>query len=1178
MATSTGALALCSTPSVRLVAAPRAAAAALGCQKLIPGLRDPLAFAEAARNVASRADLHGLTSAYTWTLHARALRRAGRTAPALQALRAANTAHRGLVFGPFGDDGDHYLGRVFPPELHLDERTPLRGRFGSVTPRVVAQRHDVDVHGFELPDPTTDQRGCFYLLHQPRVEQPLACYLEVGCSGSFEVFVNGKPIHRVDAYGSDWTGTAWVPVGLRRGANQVLVKTALNGFDTVSLGYVDGAGRDLRMAEVSDPSHVEPLAAEPDADAPGPFVSPLGAIDRAAREATDADAALLRVFAALVAAEARALPLALEHALAAEALQPSDVATRLGLALAIDQAERLPEELRRSRARAVLDGLGDAAKQHAWAIEQRARVLADEDKYEPAIRLLQAEIDAGRGSRAMAGRLLGFYNKLEFRAEAARLRAAWLARDPNCLPLAVAEADERLREGDVAGAKAVLLAARATVGGDDQLNMRLFNLAGETGDEPLLRTAHAERFAMDPTSPEAQRVLGEGLTRLGRRDEANQTWKALAANPRADHEQIERAGVMLLQAGDAPTGKQILQQVLRRDPSRHDVRKLLGRLAGQPTDYPAIAPFRRDAAALLAEFKPGEGEQGAAATMLLDQMIVEVFDDGSAVEEVHQLRRINDQSGVEKHQQAEGASRAAEVETLHTITADGKRYVPNRVSGAFAMPRLAPGAFVEERWRRFENAPGAEPWRSAEFHFQSLDEPFGLSELVVILPAQHQGSFRTRNFSGTPEVRKLDDGRTAHVFTRRDVPRLTEEKLAPPTDEVVPMVSYGADRTPLTRARQARDYFAYRTRGSSIVTAQATALGKDLTSDTARLRAIHAFVHKEIPSSSGASDPTAVLLRKQGDRFWLLVALLRAAELPLTLGTCAATIDAMRSEAAPLFAGEDDYGIDVVRVEPRDGAPVWLFQDDPRYLPLGQLPAERMGAPAILFVGDQLLPVRIPGGDPASADGMEIHGRATLDAQGTLSLKLEGQLRGRDGFGAADSLRQREDNVRKMAARQFAAQVLKGWTPKSIELVLTEVDQPLRLAGELTKKRALTAAGDAFLLELPLDKRTWLASLGDRAERKLPLVLHGQVAGTWEMAIDVSQTHRFAEVPQDLVIRHPLLDYSQTYRLQDGLLVVRRDYFQRPGRLAPNQFADWLDILRRIDLAEESKVRLIARP
>jgi hypothetical protein len=447
----------------------------------------------------------------------------------------------------------------------------------------------------------------------------------------------------------------------------------------------------------------------------------------------------------------------------------------------------------------------------------------------------------------------------------------------------------------------------------------------------------------------------------------------------------------------------------------------------------------------------------------------------------------------------------------------------------------------------------------------------------VIVPKDGKGSFRTRNYDAPAQIKPLPDGRVAHVFVRENMPRLMPENLAPPTEEVVPVVSWGQDRAVGAKPRRARDFLAYRTRSSSLVEAKAHELTKDLDGDAKKLAAIHAFVHDTIPTSSGPADPTAVLLRKQGPRFWLEVALLRAAGVPLQLASVPRTPVAMRESAPSLFFGETESSVDGVRVTPRDSHEVWLFQDDVRHWPLGHVPDERMGATALLLEAGSWTPATVTPGDPTTAVGVQVSGEVTLDDKGTATLRVRGQLRGRDGFAAADQLREREDNIRKLAARQVAAQVLEGWTPKTIELALTDKTQPLSLTGELVKRRAVSAAGEVSLLDLPLSKTDWMSSYGDRAERKQPLAVTTPTAASWAITIDPGTSFLIAEMPADTLVQHALVEFAQTFRLVDGKLLVHRRHVVRPGRLHPSLFGEWLDLLRRLDLAEEVKIKLAPR-
>ncbi|MEZ5965570.1 MAG: hypothetical protein R3F56_17175 [Planctomycetota bacterium] len=1156
---------------------PASAALAQACHPLVPQLRDPTAFAALLQPLAARDDLHGTLKSALVGLYAATLERLGRADESAAVLLASGFPEALLVLGPFGDDGDNYLGKPYPPELGLGQVDELAGRFGPVRPRVAHFDPSLRHGGYALRSRRTGHVGCFYAVHQPSLANAAACYLELFAPGSFEVFVNGSSAGRFSGFADPYNGWHWLPIVLRKGTNHVLVKTALNGFDQIVLRYVDGAGRPIAWTGPTDPARIVPTPTAGDDAPPLPpaFVTPVLALDRAARTAHGDDAVVLHLATALAAAPDSGDALVLEHVLAAEAAAPTDVGLRLGLAAAFGQADLLPEEVRRSRARSVLDAVRAQTESHAWAVEQYAQHLADEDKYEDAIRLLQATVDAKQAGPSMFARLHGFYERLEFRAEATRLRARWLELYPGDSTAADNEAEERQRDGDVLGARDVLEGARAVARGDGRVNQRLLNLAVDQGDSALALRLVADIYRGREDGADAARTLAEVRTRLGNRAEAVRAWQKLAAHAEASARDLVRAGNALLDADADQEAQRVLQAALTLDPSQEATRMLLRRLSGS-SDHPDLVPFRRDTAPLIAAFQAGEAEKGASSTLLLDQMIVELFEDGSSVEETHQVRRINDLSGVDKFQEANDAARADEVVTLCTVAGDGHRYVPHRVSGKFSMPRLAPGAFVEQVYRTYKDAPGAAPWRGPEFHFQSSDEPYQVSELVLILPKDAPGSFRVRNFDGTPEVRALPDGKTAYVYARHDIPRLTPERLAPPMEEIVPLVAWGEDRASGTAARRAYDYFLYRVRGSTLVTEKARELTQGMSTVGDKLRAIHAFVHETIPTSRGEGSPTAVLLRRQGPRFWLEIALLRAAEIPLQLATAARTVDAMSSEPAPLFAGEATYGVDAARIDV-EGEEVWLFQDDPRYWPLGRVPSERMGAPALLLAENGWTSTTVTAGDPSDAEGVQVKGEVVLDDKGTATFTAEGTLRGRDGFAAGDQLREREDAIKKLAARQVAAQILEGWSPRSVELVLAAKDQPLGLKGVLNKRRAVSAAGEVSLLDLPVSPRSWLKALGDRAERKQQLALTGLSAQAWEVAIDPGQAFRFVEIPADVLVRHPLIDYAQTFRLVGGKLVIRRQWTQRPGRLDASLFGEWLDLLRRLDLAEETKIKLAAR-
>ena len=118
----------------------------------------------------------------------------------------------------------------------------------------------------------------------------------------------------------------------------------------------------------------------------------------------------------------------------------------------------------------------------------------------------------------------------------------------------------------------------------------------------------------------------------------------------------------------------------------------------------------------------GERERSAGSTLVLDRTTARMLGDGSFVEEIHQVRRINDQTGVAGHEQQEAAARADRVLRLRTLRADGSSAVPKRVAGSYSMPGLEPGVFVEALYQLDADGPSGGPVRGPEFYFQGADE------------------------------------------------------------------------------------------------------------------------------------------------------------------------------------------------------------------------------------------------------------------------------------------------------------------------------------------------------------------------------------------------------------------------------------------------------------------------
>ena len=421
----------------------------------------------------------------------------------------------------------------------------------------------------------------------------------------------------------------------------------------------------------------------------------------------------------------------------------------------------------------------------------------------------------------------------------------------------------------------------------------------------------------------------------------------------------------------------------------------------------------------------------------------------------------------------------------------------------------------------------------------------------------------------------LEDGVTAHVYRLTDMPRLPNERNPPPLQDVAPVVTYGNDASPDAEARSSYAQAASRSVATPVLTARTAEVTAGLRGDFERAAAIHRFVHDAISDGPGSTDPTGILLRGRGPRFYLEVAMLQAAGVPYDHAVVARTQEDLSGAPVPFFLGEQQYEVTAVRVAPGDGPPFWLFADSPRYYPPGEIPADRLRAPGLLLAEGGAEPVRLPGGSPVASTGFEVRAVLQLEQDGRASMKATGRLRGAIGFQASEQMRTAEDNVRNVVARQVVGRMFEGWTITDAKLTgLTPPGQPLQTRAVLSKGRALESAGDRLLLNLPLTKTEFLATMGDRAERRLPMRLDRFNASSWEVAIDPGDHYRFTSLPAPVRVRHHLIDFSLTYRRDSHRVIVRREVVQHPGTVAPSQFAEWLDLLRKLDLAEDANLEL----
>ncbi len=1072
-----------------------------------------------------------------------------------------------LVCGPLGDAGDNFVGLVLAPELQFPRSGDVLSGRGMQAITRTATRH-LDSRRVELSAPPRFGHGCYYGLWRVQTTADVDGFLEVDDDGDWQLFVDGEEVHRVERWRQSSPARAWIGMQFPAGGHDIVIKTASNGRSSVAMRVVDGDGSPLAQLLAHD-GKAEFVYGTKASRTKATFITGDTLLTRLATT-VDADP-IVQVAALIAAVRDGHHELAIDLSTALRRAPPSDDATALAFARVL-RTVPLPDELRKAEA-SVLEER--AAKTllpaHHTARMAVAQHKEEQDQREDALRLLAAAEQPGPETFARRADLL---RQLRFQAELLPLLQDWAKAWPqDSRPLALwAQELQASRDG-----RAVLaMRQRSLALRPDQPSLAqnacrdavaLLDVAAA-----LALLAHAwPSFGAEPTLGRLRLQL-ELATAQENTAEQRRLVDAMAAHSHADANLLTELAAHHERCGHRERTVACLQRCLEVGGDRPALRAWLARLTGtaEPTDE--LLRFRRDGKAAIAAFQPSERDQRSSMTVVLDQHMLMLHADGSWMREVHSVRRINDQAGVEAFSEGTGLGNIDEVLLLRTLGADGSESVPPKIDRDYTLQRLVPGAFVEWRYREHGAEPGAGSLALTPALFGSADEPSLLTELVLVLPSG-RGELRTRALAAPSSTATLADGRTVQVFTRTDLATLAKERFTPSLFDLVPCAEVGEDQPLAATLRDHAVQLGRRTRLSSPLREQSAVLTANCPDALAKANAIWTFCHATIEDGQ-SDDALQTLLRKKGSRFLLAVALLRAADLTVLPLACRDVRVELSGGTSSLFTDSEAVQMPAALLLLAEDQRLPLFVDTPRHWPLGRVPASRAGTMASILHGDHIEPFLLPS-CAGGAQSLTVRGSAVVSDK-TLVLTATAELGDEQGFSLAEQLRQLKDNVQKQAARQIAQQMFPGWRIESAAIADMAAGQPLRITA--TCKRACGQRnGDRFVVPLPLPPTKFVATFGDRSERTLPWQIGADIHGDWRIELDPGPDLQLAQVPTSTDVREVPMQFSLHVTPSGGKITCER-YLRIGAATRPAvAFADWLRALTAADRAEQSTLEFITR-
>lgn len=1086
-----------------------------------------------------------------------------------------------LVAGSFGIAPGASLDEVFEPELATAERDiDPKARFKALRGEVTWAPVTID-----SPDTAVavargvTRRGAvtYALAH---VEVPAAAAGEgwlVYTGPSARLFLNRSLASEIDRTRERLDQELMVPVRFAAGWNRLLVKVGDGRGARFTLRLVDGKG-----APIVGKGSLAPQPVEVGGDAPTPPRSSDGLTRLATQTAPDRQALYAHALAITGRGE-EAWTILDDLRRSAPALEKAAWFWQL-LGDITQRADHLPAAARRDQARTAYEKVLALDPKHARARRRLAEFAIQDDKVKDGVLLLEAIVKDHPGDIGTRLRLVEVLLRKQWLLEAERALDEVVTLAPDLPPVLEARAtlsEARDRDAEAQGLRERLFAAdrsRAWV------LLRRLDRAVAEGD----------RARADAT---IEALVAQGWSKfdaLGRRAEVARAFGDREAELAARRERVrerpwdldlhvELASALTEDALTSPSARaeavSVLEAVLAVEPGRHAARRLLLALQGQGDGEDRFwTEWEPDPRKVIAEAPPASHWPRASTACLFDQTVTKIYSDGSSVDVVHQLFKILDPSGIQRY----GARpKAGELLTVRTFTPEGEALEPIQAGDSWQMPGLAPGSVVEHAFKT-ERESAVFQYENGPFYFMDPDltEPFWLSRWVILVHRDAPVTIVQRNMSRrniTHEVQERGEW-LVHIFVARDQPRFEVEPLAPHRDELLPWVRV-VEKRPL---EEIGAFYREAARAGAIVTMQIARKAEEVTfgldDDLARARALHDFVQNHVTRGEGGGPATAaqVLASRSGSKTTLLLALLEAARVPHKVGLASSSPD----QAEPIdwsIPEPGQFRSRLIRLEDGDGQPVWVFADAHRFAPWGQLPPELWGAPVYTCEGGsgllEVLPAQ-PYADEADRTETEV----ALKAGGAAVVRHRKVLGGFGYYGA----KERVASWSPTQARNFFAQQANALFPEAriteSELVrMAEPGVPLTFRFAAEAPKVVRPRGDGTLALQALLEPNPLRGLGNYRRREFDLVVREPLVREDTVRLELGP-YACARLPRDVTLQTDLLQYSLLHvREGDGHVRIERRLTLRPGRIRPDDYAEFREVLTELDEAERRVLTLEER-
>ncbi len=1012
----------------------------------------------------------------------------------------------GFLPGAFFSEPISSFPRLEFSRLQVGERGPVDPEGWEYFPLTGPQ---VRMPSYRLDDDTENLSVAIFPFE---VAESTDAWVYLNGFGSFEASMDGKPLAGRNYFVDQTVPTAMVGVHLDRGLHRLVLKFHMSwsqeGMNAALLGP-GGKALEIRpltggeaLSKRTSPSKVL-----------GPFVSHFeSAFDRSDPRAPALDALRQRWLGDVAGARLVLEEVAKEHP---EAFPWNLWVARLYLMEAMD----LPETIAQSRAERYLNAVLATAPDCPMALYYQAELLEARSDNGEELALLRNLSHSHTGDPRWALRLAGLLWSRGWGWQGRRILEEVTTYHPECPHVFMswityykripdrkeqAEAIERLAEFSYSGYE----------WGEFYRSMR---------DWPKLKSTllkMADRFG-DYDLDWAMEIADIDYL-SGDLEGAAASYEAiLETAPNHDDAAMGLART-LFRKGDVDGGWRILDTLRERDPGTFQV-DVAHWMFGEPL------PFEEQYLDLetVLEEDTTEGPEEAPSSLILDQALTRVLEDGSSVERYHTIIRINDKNGVDR--EGEQAIPGQVLLAARTVKPDGTILEPEEMpeKRTLSMPGLEPGDLVELEYIAFQ---GENRIRNNSyitpivFLFQDIDRPFHRTQWRIEYPESMDMQFYEQKLPH-PGKRSRENGMAVVDWDFRSMPRIVPEPNTPYRHQYIPLAEAvgNLDWSDIgTYLRESMTGLFQNSPELRKVYAE-NIPGDGLPEE--KLDAILEYLFRAIDGEEDAewADPTQAILTRQGSRLPVAAVLLDMAEISWDVLLAEPVPNRIEKLNLPRLG---QYAIPILEVR--------LSGEDPRYYQLtspyrtlGVLPWYLQGARALRVTSDDpSAPVILPKDFKPWSDPRELE---------TRSLQENGDLRANHSQefdpDTSEAFRSAFHRIPRDQWNQ-AIQISLSREYGNLELEdldmgsLDETDSPFNWRYEILLKGFAVPDGERWVISEPFPVLNLSQGLASLKDRLLPMAPDGPIFINQEFTLTLPDGLETEYSPPSLFVETPFGTYS----------------------------------------------------